>query len=312
MTSNENSGDTAAPGANVGLKDIKFGVSTWLWTSPFSTETVSLFPKIKEMGYDAVEIPVEDPALVDVKKVKEALAEHGLEPIVCGAFGTSRDLTNDDPAYHQTSFDYIEACLDICVGLGAGFLAGPMYSAVGKARLVSPEQKKTEWDRAVTNLRKVCRMAESRGLEIALEPLNRFESDLVNTAEDVMRLIADINHPAAKVLLDGFHMNIEEPSIERAIRLAGDKLIHLQVSENYRGTPGTGQTRWDDYRRGLEAIGYRGVVSIESFTPEVKELAGAVCIWRPLVPSQDGFAREGLRFLRQWASGAEPAHRGTV
>ncbi|WP_162055127.1 sugar phosphate isomerase/epimerase family protein [Pontibacter pamirensis] len=291
------------------LKDIKFGVSTWLWTSPFSTETVSLFPKIKEMGYDVVEIPVEDPALLDVEKVKQALAENGLRPVICGAFGPSRDLTHEDPTYHQTSFDYIEACMDICVELGASFLAGPMYSAVGKARLVSPEQKKAEWERAVTNLRKVCDMAEERGLKIALEPLNRFESDLVNTAEDVMRLVRDIDHPAANVLLDGFHMNIEEPDIERAIRLAGDKLIHLQVSENYRGTPGTGQTRWDAYKRGLEAINYKGAVSIESFTPEVKELAGAVCIWRPLVPSQDGFAREGLQFLRQWAEGEESEQR---
>ncbi len=284
--------------------NVKFGVSTWLWTSPFNNEALSLFPKIKEMGYDVVEIPVEDPTLIEPAKVKEALLQNDLKPIICGAFGTSRDLTNDDPAFHKTSFEYIEACLDICTKLGAGFFAGPMYSAVGKARLVSPEQKKLEWERAVTNLQKVCGMAEARGLQIALEPLNRFESDLINTAEDVMQLVRDINHPAARVLLDGFHMNIEEPDIERAIRLAGDKLIHVQVSENYRGTPGTGQTRWDDYKRGLTAIGYEGAVSIESFTPEVKELAGAVCIWRPLVPSQDGFAREGLQFLKKWAGQA--------
>ena len=280
--------------------DIKFGVSTWLWTSPFQTDTVSLFPKIKEMGYDVVEIPVEDPSLINVGAVKEALAEYGLKPVICGAFGTSRDLTHDDPAFHRTSFRYIESCLEIAYKLEAEFLAGPMYSAVGKARLVSPEQKKLEWERAVINLGKVCNMAESRGLRIALEPLNRFETDLINTAEDVVKLIRDINHPAAKVMLDGFHMNIEEPDIERAIQLAGDDLIHLQVSENYRGTPGTGQTRWDAYKRGLEAIRYNGAICIESFTPEIKELAGAVCIWRPLVPSQDGFAREGLQFLKQW------------
>ena len=280
--------------------NIKFGFSTWLWTSPFQTDTVSLFLKIKEMGYDVVEIPVEDPSLIDVGAVKEALAQYDLKPVICGAFGTSRDLTHDDPAFHQTSFNYIESCLEICYELGAGFLAGPMYSAVGKARLVSPEQKKIEWERAVLNLTKVCHMADSRGLKIALEPLNRFETDLINTAEDVVKLVKDINHPAAKIMLDGFHMNIEEPDIERAIRLAGSDLIHLQVSENYRGTPGTGQTRWDAYKRALEAINYEGVISIESFTPDIKELAGAVCIWRPLVPSQDGFAREGLQFLKQW------------
>ncbi len=236
--------------------NIKFGVSTWLWTSPFNTEAIALFSKIKQMGYDVVEIPGEDPALIDVKKVKEALSEYGLQPGICGAFSTSPDLTHDDSSYHQVSFEYIQSCLDICRDLGARFFCGPMYSTVGKARPVSPEQKKIEWERAVVNLRKVCQMAAERGLEIALEPLNRFESILVNTTEDVSRLLADINHSAAKIMLDGFHMNIEDPDIEKAILLAGDRLIHLQVSEHYRGTPGTGQTRWDAYFRELSAIRY--------------------------------------------------------
>lgn len=282
---------------------VKLGVSTWLWTSPFDTAAAKqLFPKISAMGYEVVEIAVEDPALIDARKVKAALDENGLKAIVCGAFGPSRDLTHEAPAVHENCFRYIESCLDLCMLWDAKFLAGPMYSAVGKARLVSPAQRKTEWERAVLNLRKVCNMAAARGLCIALEPLNRFESDLVNTCADVVQLIHDIGHPAAKILLDGFHMNIEEPDIEAAILLAGDQLLHMQVSENYRGTPGTGQTRWDAYKSGLEKIHYQGVVSIESFTPQVKELAGAVCIWRPLAGSQDALASEGLQFLRQWAS----------
>ncbi|MDB5262179.1 MAG: xylose isomerase protein [Adhaeribacter sp.] len=295
--------------------NVKFGVTTWLWTSPFSTESVSLFPKIKEMGYDKVEIAVEDPALIDTAVVKRALLENNLEAIICGAFGPTRDLTSEDETLHQNCFNYIQSCLQICVDLGATFLAGPMYSAVGKARLVSPAQKQIEWNRAVTNLRKVCEMASEKGLFIALEPLNRFESDLINTTEDVVRLIKDIDHEAAKIILDGFHMNIEEPDIEAAIRAAGANLIHVQVSENYRGTPGTGQTRWDAFRRGLEAIDYTGTVSIESFTPEIKELAGAVCIWKPLAESQDKFASEGLQFLKKWAQAPEnittqvPAHQ---
>lgn len=282
--------------------EVTFGVSTWLWTSPFNRETVDLFPKIKDFGYDAVEIPVEDPALIDLDLVKRALADHELKAIICGAFGPSRDLTHEDPAYHQTCFTYLDSCLEIASELGAGFVAGPMYSAVGKARLVSPEQRKVEWDLAVSNLRKVCRRAGEFGLDLAIETLNRFETDLINTSEDLMRLIGDINEPQAKGVLDGFHLNIEEPDLESAIRRVGDKLIHVQVSENYRGTPGTGQTNWAAWKRGLEAINYRGTISIESFTPQVKELAGAVCIWKPLVPSQDGFAKEGLKFLKKWAS----------
>jgi D-psicose/D-tagatose/L-ribulose 3-epimerase len=282
---------------------IQYGVSTWLWTSPFTTDAIDvLFPKISAMGFDVVEIAAEDPTLIDIRKVKAGLEKYHLKAMVCGAFGPSRDLTHEDVSVHENCFSYIEACFDFCNELGTGFLGGPMYSAVGKARMVPADQRKREWDLAVKNLRKVSDMAAARGLQIALEPLNRFESDLVNNTDDVLRLIADIDHPAAKVMLDGFHMNIEERDIVKAIISAGDKLIHMQVSENYRGTPGTGQTRWNDYREGLTAINYKGVVSIESFTPENRELAGAVCFWHPMAESQDGFATEGLSFLKNWAN----------
>lgn len=281
--------------------NVKFAASTWLWTSPFNTESIALFPKIKKLGFDAVEIAVEDPALIDTKTVNEALKNNGLQPVICGAFGPSRDLTHEDPAVHQNCFTYIEQCFDICEAVGAKFVAGPMYSAVGKARLVSPEQRKKEWDLAVTNLRKVCESAEKRGLSVALEALNRFETDLINNSEDLMRLIGDIDHPAARVLIDSFHMTIEEKNLADAVKTVGSKLIHVQVSENHRGIPGTGQTRWDDLKAGLEAVGYSGIVSIESFTPNVQELAGAVCIWKPFAPTQDIFAEEGLKFLKQWA-----------
>src|SRR5690606_28464961 len=120
-------------------------------------------------------------------------------------------------------FSYIKSCLEFCVELDTPFFGGPMYSAVGKARMLSPEKRKAEWDLAVKNLRIVCEMADKLRLQIALEPLNRFESDLVNNVDDVLRLIKDINHPAANVMLDGFHMNIEEKNIEQAITRAGDK-----------------------------------------------------------------------------------------
>jgi D-psicose/D-tagatose/L-ribulose 3-epimerase len=103
-------------------------------------------------------------------------------------------------------------------------------------------------------------------------------------------------------MLDGFHMSIEEKDVDQAIVSTAEHLIHIQVSENYRGTPGTGQTPWHDYKTGLEVIGYTGTVTIESFTPDNKELAGAVCFWHPMATSQDEFAREGLRFLKNWAA----------
>lgn len=283
--------------------NILYGVSTWVWTSPFTTASIEeLFPKISKMGFDVVEIAVEDISLIDVQLVKDGLSKYQLKATVCGAFGPTRDLTNEDESVHKNCFSYIESCLDFCLAVGAGFFGGPMYSAVGKARMLPPERRKAEWALAVKNLKTVCEMAHSRGLQIALEPLNRFESDLLNTTDDVIRLISEIDHPAAKIMLDGFHMNIEEKDIESAITAAGDKLIHLQVAENYRGTPGTGQTRWDAYKKGLEKINYKGSVTIESFTPDNKELAGAVCFWHPMSETQDRLAAEGLQFLKAWAS----------
>lgn len=278
--------------------NTKYGVSTWLWQSPFTTESVSLFPKIKEMGFDIVEIPVEDPELIDGSLVKKALKANGLEALVCGVFGPTKDLTHDDVSLHENCFRYVEKCFEFCNIWDVDFVAGPMYSAVGKARMVPAEQRKIEWDRAVTNLSKVCEIAQNFGCSIALEPLNRFESDMVNTAEDVMRLVSDINHESAKVLLDGFHMTIEEKNIREAINHVGDKLIHVQVSENHRGVPGTGLTPWQDFSQGLIDIGYGGAITIESFTPEIKELAGAVCIWKTMAASQDEFASDGLKFLK--------------
>ncbi|MCK0156506.1 sugar phosphate isomerase/epimerase [Cellulophaga sp. F20128] len=278
---------------------IKFGLSTWLWESPFNTQSVALFPKIKKMGYDIVEIPVEDPHLIDGKTIKKALKDNGLQATVCGAFGATKDLTHEDRAVHKNCFEYIQKCFELCNLWEVDFFAGPMYAAVGKARMLPKEERKKEWDLAVNNISKVCNMAQNQGLSIALEPLNRFESDLINTAADVMRFIKDVNHKSAKVLLDGFHMTIEEKNIADAIKTVGDKLIHVQVSENHRGVPGTGLTPWTDFAAGLKAIDYKGAIVIESFTPEIKELAAAVCIWKNLAASQDQFASEGISFLKK-------------
>jgi D-psicose/D-tagatose/L-ribulose 3-epimerase len=278
----------------------KLGVSSWLFVSPFTTQSIeSIFEKVSQLGYDAIEIAVEDPTQIDAEKVAAALRKYNLTAVVCGAFGTSRDLTSNDPAIHQECFDYIEACLKLCNHWGTSFLAGPMYSAVGKRRMLSTVDRKKEWDLAVKNVRIACEIAAQHHCQLAIEPINRFESDLVNTAADVCQLVKEINHPAAKISLDGFHMNIEEKNPLEAILQAGSNLIHMQISENHRGIPGTGTTPWNDYANGLNKINYQGVISLESFTPMNQQLAEAVCIWKPLADSQEIFAQQGLDFMKK-------------
>ena len=276
-----------------------FGASTWLWTSPFRSSDVKLLENIAALGFQVVELPIEDPALIDAAALRPVLDDLGLQVHVCGAFGPGRDLTNVDPAVRAAGRAYISECLKVAEKLDAKFFAGPMYSEVGKARQLPEDERKREWDLAVSELRGVSAEAADRGLSLAIEPINRFETDLVNTTADSLRLIRDIDHPAAKVMIDTFHMTIEESDIGAAIRAAGKDLIHVQVSENHRGVTGTGLTPWTSFRDALREINYNGSIVIESFTPDNRDLAGAVCIWKRFTPTQDEFASRGLAFLKQ-------------
>lgn len=280
--------------------DFALGASTWLWTSPLTTETAErLLPHLASLGCSVVELPLEDLDLLDGRRIAQVLRDTGLTPAVCGAFGPGRDLTHPSDAVRTSTLRYIEGCLEFGATVGAEVLGGPLYSEVGKRRPLPPEQRAAEWDLAVAGVRAAAELAAARGLRIAIEPINRFETDLVNTVADAVRLARATQHPAAGVMVDSFHLTIEEADLEQALATAGDLLWHVQVSENHRGIPGTGLTDWAAFRRGLEAVRYRGPVVIESFTPDNRELAGAVCIWNRRAPDQDTFAREGLAFLQR-------------
>jgi D-psicose/D-tagatose/L-ribulose 3-epimerase len=276
------------------------GASTWLWVSPLTTAAAEeLLPRLAQLGFDAVELPLEDPALLDAKRLRRVAADHGLAVSACGVFGPGRDLTSPDARVRRATQEYIRASLDFAAEVGAPMLCGPLYAEVGKRRQLPDAERRAEWELAVSGIRQACEAAAERNLRIAIEPLNRFETDLVHTTADAVRLARDVAHPAAGVMLDSFHMTIEEDDLEQAVLIAAPLLLHVQVSENQRGIPGTGLTDWAALARGLRGANYRGMVIIESFTPDNRDLAGAVCIWKRRAPDQDTFAREGLRFLRQ-------------
>lgn len=278
---------------------MKIGVNTFVWTSPFTTGDFGLMAKIKSMGFDIIEIAVEDASLIDVPLLRKTAQDEGLSVTICGAFGTTRDISSDDPAIRRNGAAYIADCLRLTEAVGSSLFAGPVYSAVGKTRMVSPDQKARERAWCVENLQALGKIATDAGVTIAIEPLNRFETDMINLVEQAIALIHEVGEPAYKVHIDTFHANIEEKSIPDAIRLAGDLLGHFHACENDRGTPGTGHIDWIGVRDALREIGYAGPVVIESFTPGIVEIAKAAAIWRPLAASQDELAREGARFLRE-------------
>lgn len=278
---------------------MKFGASTFIWVSPFSNQTLNLIDKVKNIGFDYLEICIEDPDTIDVASIQNQLKEADLQALVCGAFGPNRDISSDDPAIRQQGVDYIKTCIDIAAELGSPLVSGPMYSATGKTRLLSPEDRKEQWDLAAENMRIVADYAAEKGIKLAVEPLNRFETDFLNTVHQGLDFFTLVDRENVGFLLDTFHMNLEEKNIAEAIKLAGNKIFNFHSCENDRGTPGTGHIPWNEVFQALKDISYDGPVVIESFTTEIKEIARAVSQWRPLAPSQDSLGEEGLQFLKK-------------
>ena len=192
----------------------------------------------------------------------------------------------------------IDLVLEVAQQLGSPTVAGPFYSAVGRCWRSSAAEREHDVEQVARTLRALGEYAADHGVVLGVETLNRFETSFLNTTAQALELIARIDHPAVGVALDLFHLGIEEKNVGDALRAAGPRLVHLQVAENDRGTPGTGSLPWDDVAKALHEIGYRGRVVIETFSDRVEAIARAAAIWRPLAPDSDSLARDGLAFLR--------------
>ncbi|GGG01745.1 sugar phosphate isomerase/epimerase family protein [Paenibacillus abyssi] len=278
---------------------MKFGASTFIWASPFSRQTFYLIDKVKAFGFDVLEICIEDPQTIPVKETRAYMDDCGVEALVCGAFGPNRDISSDDRAVREEGLAYIKTCVDFAVELGSPLVSGPMYSATGKTRLLTPSQQQQQWNWTVENMKKAADYAGERGIKLAVEPLNRFETDLINTVEQGMELLKRIGHDNVGFLLDTFHMNIEEKGIGDAIRAAGKHIFNFHSCENDRGVPGTGHVPWAEVTQALKDIDYNGYIVIEAFTSEITEIAKAVSMWRQLAPTQDAIAADGISFLKK-------------
>ena len=280
-----------------------FGASTFIWVSPFSTANIDLLTKVKNMGYDIIEIAVEDTSIIDWKLINTIARDLDLKITVSGAFGMERDISSTEPKYRELGRQYIIDCIKIAENVGSPIFGGPVYSAVGKTRIVSEEQKRQERDWCIETLVEIGKIAEDHGVIVGLEPLNRFETDMVNTVDQALSIVKDVSSPNLKIVLDTFHSNIEEKDIPASIRKIGKELLcHVQGNESDRGTPGTGHLEWEGIRDALLEIGYEGAVVIETFGQPSKELARAACIWRPLANSADELATEGLNFYKKMFS----------
>ena len=278
---------------------ITYGINTFTWTSPFRTKDLPLLDKAKAMGFDLVEIPIEAEKDINYTKAADAYKRTGLQCSICAVMGASRDPAHEDKTIQQGGVAYLKHCIDAAVTMGATRVAGPIYSAVGRTWQATATQRKRDLARCARNLKEVARYAEDKGITLAVEPLNRFETSFINLAEQAVELVKMVDSPRVGIMIDTFHANIEEKSVGKAIETAGPHLVHVHANENDRGIPGSGHVAWNEVAAALKKLNYSGALVIESFNTTVKEIARAAAIWRPVAPTQDMLATEGLAFLKK-------------
>lgn len=279
---------------------MQFGVNAWVWVSPLTTDELKkLAPTVKGMGFDLLEVPLEGLLDLDYEQGAQILRDNGLAVSICAAMGPDRDLIHEDAATRDNGIAYLTHCIDAAKTLGAKNVVGPLYSAVGRVWQATADERARDVDLLVTQLSGLSQHAESQAVTLCLEPLNRFETSFINLTSQALEVVERVNSPALGLLLDTFHMNLEEKHLGDAIRAGGKHVRHIHTCENDRGAPGSGHVPWDDVARAIKDIGYDGPLVIESFTNKVKSIARAAAIWRAFEVSQDALAQNGLNYLKK-------------
>lgn len=287
---------------------MRFGLNTFLVSPGFSDADLPLIDAFKGYGADAIELAIVDPQSVSPAELHASLQSAGFtHPVICGAFGAGRDLRGTPDQVEQAT-KYIGELIDLAATLDSRVVCGPFYSETGRAGAHTAKEREAQLEQIVEALKPLCAAAENAGIVLAMEPLNRFETDCINTLSQAADLIERVGSAALKIHIDTFHMHIEEDDAAAAIRRFAPLIGHVHASASHRGLLGQDQVDWKGVFDALREIGYAGDVIIESFSADNTAIAKAASIWRPLYDSPEQLAVEGLKFLHKTeALMSEPA-----
>ncbi len=274
---------------------MKLGIHAYAWCSQWSNETLGLIDRIKGLGLDFIEIPLMCLETLDAAAVRARLKASNLDVCTSTVLLGDTDISSDDPAIRAKGMAYLKACVRATHALGAVSFSGVIY-----AQHVKPAAKRptaATWEHSARCLREVADLAADLGVTLGLEPVNRYESHLVNTCAQARYLKGLIDRKNVRIHLDTYHMNIEEKSFYEATKLAGADLIHYHLCENDRGIPGTGLVDWDGIFRALGEINYTGYAALESFVECTDNMN--TWVWRQLAPDGDTLVKDGVAFIRR-------------
>lgn len=282
----------------------KLGVSTWLWPSPLSNDSLEeLAAHAASLGFDAIELPLENLGDWDAAPAREILAKHRLEPVVAGAMGPGRNLVVAAPEEISETQDYLRGLIDAAAALGASTVAGPFYAATGRTWRMNDDERIAAYLQLRANLAPLVDHAIEHGVTLALEPLNRYETSFINTVDQAVDALEPLLGPGLGLALDSYHLNIEERDIAAAVARATLFIAHVQVSGNDRGTVGADHFDWPGFLHALDMAGYTGPLCLKSFAGANASLAQAASMWRPLASTQDALAADSLGYLKNLQAG---------
>lgn len=275
----------------------KIGVHSFVWSAGSSQgELEKALEYTHQLGYKLIEFSYLDPRQVDVKWLSGRLGELGLDVAISMGLPPEGDISSADPAIVTHGVDILDRAVALVRDLGGTKLAGILSSAHGKQE---HSLSRKGWDTSVAALSKVAERAKAAGVTLNLEIVNRFESNMLNTAAQGMAYIRDTGASNVLLHLDTFHMNIEEADVGLAIRHAADKIGYLHIGESHRGYLGTGTIDFTAIFDALTAIGWDDYVTFESFSTTIvdKDLSLKTAIWRNLWDDNVALARHAHRFI---------------
>lgn len=273
-----------------------FGVHTSMWTMTWDQAGCEkAVAKARAYGMDFLEIALLDPPNVDAEHSRTVLEAAGMRA-VC-SLGLPQEVwasRNPDGAV-----DFLTVALDKCAAMGAEALSGVVYGGIGERSGKPPTR--AELDNVADALTRAARHARSLGLLFGIEPVNRYETHLLNTGWQAVEMIERIGAENMFIHLDTYHMNIEEKGIAQGIIDAREHLRYIHLSESDRGTPGAGTIAWDEIFSALRAVGFKGGLAMESFINMPAEIAEGLSVWRPVASGEAEVMENGLPFLRNKA-----------
>lgn len=279
-------------------KRFEFGGHALIWAGDWSAQSArTAISGAARAGYDFIEIALLDPWRVDTAMTNDLLAEYGVRAHASLGLSPTTDVTSTDSLIIAKGDELLRKATDVLHALGGTELCGVLYCSLGKYPGPASRENRAN---SVAAMQRLADYAADKGINVNLEVVNRYETNIFNTGIEALAFLDEVNRPNTFIHLDTYHMNIEEDGLEKSVIAAGDKLGYVHIGESHRGYLGTGNVDFDTFFAALKKIKYVGPITFESFSSAVVDpaLSNTLCVWRNLWSDSDDLASTALSFMK--------------